>query len=218
MDYKLKLKRINIPDNELLSDLKSVTQKIGCDSLTQEVYNQNGVFQSGVFKKRFKSWNNALKQADLPISRRMNIPNDELFNNIAKIWGKLGRQPRQSDFANITIYKKRFGTYNNALKLFIKWVNSDNKELKENAYNKHNSPATKHKTKRDVSDRLKVKVLMRDVKEGVIKCALCGEVLSGDQIHYDHKTPWSKGGETVLENIQILCAKHNLAKGDYLSK
>jgi 5-methylcytosine-specific restriction endonuclease McrA len=38
--------------------------------------------------------------------------------------------------------------------------------------------------------------------------------VTGDDIHFDHITPWAKGGETVLENIQVLCAKHNLAKGD----
>jgi len=68
----------------------------------------------------------------------------------------------------------------------------------------------KHKTKRLPSERLKVQVLMRDGN----KCRLCGITLTGDNIHFDHVNPWSKGGETVLENLQILCAKHNLAKGD----
>ena len=67
-----------------------------------------------------------------------------------------------------------------------------------------------HKTTRQISERLKVRVLIRDGN----MCKLCGVTVTGDNIHFDHIKPWSKGGETVLENIQVLCAKHNLAKGN----
>lgn len=30
----------------------------------------------------------------------------------------------------------------------------------------------------------------------------------------DHVTAWSKGGETSLENCQMLCRTHNRAKGN----
>ena len=30
----------------------------------------------------------------------------------------------------------------------------------------------------------------------------------------DHITVWSKGGETDLSNCQMLCRKHNRAKGN----
>jgi hypothetical protein len=44
------------------------------------------------------------------------------------------------------------------------------------------------------------------------KCVKCG---SQDNLHYDHIIPYSKGGSSlVAENIQILCARHNLAKKD----
>jgi hypothetical protein len=44
------------------------------------------------------------------------------------------------------------------------------------------------------------------------KCVMCG---SKDQLHFDHILPWAKGGASdKLENIQILCARHNLAKSD----
>ncbi len=68
----------------------------------------------------------------------------------------------------------------------------------------------KRKTKRDPSGRLKVQVLIRDGN----KCRLCGITVTGENIHFDHIIPWSKGGETVLENLQVLCAPHNLAKGN----
>jgi hypothetical protein len=44
------------------------------------------------------------------------------------------------------------------------------------------------------------------------KCRLCG---SKTNLHYDHILPYSKGGTSLkAENIQILCAKHNLSKRD----
>ncbi len=42
------------------------------------------------------------------------------------------------------------------------------------------------------------------------RCSQCGAT---DNLHFDHIIPYSKGGTSLLaENIQLLCAKHNLAK------
>ena len=35
-----------------------------------------------------------------------------------------------------------------------------------------------------------------------------------EDMHADHKIPWSKGGHTTLENGQMLCREHNLQKSD----
>jgi hypothetical protein len=44
------------------------------------------------------------------------------------------------------------------------------------------------------------------------KCIECG---SEDNLHYDHKIPFSKGGSSKdARNIQLLCARHNLSKGN----
>lgn len=44
------------------------------------------------------------------------------------------------------------------------------------------------------------------------KCVICG---SQDNLHFDHMIPYSKGGSSLVsENIQILCARHNLDKRD----
>jgi hypothetical protein len=43
-------------------------------------------------------------------------------------------------------------------------------------------------------------------------CVVCG---SKNNLHFDHIIPYSKGGSSlVAENIQLLCARHNLAKRD----
>ena len=44
------------------------------------------------------------------------------------------------------------------------------------------------------------------------KCVKCG---SRDNLHFDHVIPYSKGGSSLVsDNIQILCARHNLEKKD----
>ena len=44
------------------------------------------------------------------------------------------------------------------------------------------------------------------------KCVKCG---SKDNLHFDHIIPYSKGGSSlVADNIQLLCARHNLEKRD----
>ena len=44
---------------------------------------------------------------------------------------------------------------------------------------------------------------------------LCGvEARNGAILHVDHVVPWSKGGETVLDNLQVLCHVCNIGKSD----
>ncbi|MBI4216821.1 MAG: HNH endonuclease [Chloroflexi bacterium] len=44
------------------------------------------------------------------------------------------------------------------------------------------------------------------------QCVRCG---SRDNLHFDHIIPYSRGGSSlVAENIQLLCARHNLQKRD----
>lgn len=59
-----------------------------------------------------------------------------------------------------------------------------------------------------IPSNVKAEVWKRD--QG--RCVLCG---SSDNLHFDHMIPFSKGGTSFkAENIQILCARHNLAKRD----
>lgn len=55
---------------------------------------------------------------------------------------------------------------------------------------------------------VKLEVWKRD--EG--RCVQCG---SSNNLHFDHIIPYTKGGSSlVAENIQLLCARHNIAKKD----
>ena len=44
------------------------------------------------------------------------------------------------------------------------------------------------------------------------KCRFCEAV---DELHFDHILPFSKGGTSLTaENVQLLCARHNIQKRD----
>ncbi|MBI5326695.1 MAG: HNH endonuclease [Deltaproteobacteria bacterium] len=223
MKYELNMYHRNTPDQELLDDLKKVADQIGMNEFTREQYNQKGNFASTTFEKRFGTWNKALEKAGLKITRKQNLSEKELFENIEEAWVKLGRQPLYEEMKKPLSkysqmpYRKIFGGWRKALEAFIEYINSNNEEVQEteeNEQDENNSDtveiAIKHKTKRNISERLKVQVLMRDGN----KCKLCGITVTGEDIHFDHIKPWSKGGKTVLENLQVLCATHNLAKGN----
>lgn len=220
MKYQLKNFNRNISDIDLLDDLKRVAIELKTNSISSRDYGNGGKFTASTISTRFGSWNNALIMAGLTVVMKHNASESELFKNIEEVWIKLGRQPVFRDMKrplskfSADPYKTRFGTFRKALEAFVEFINSDNHEDEEISNVEETVPQTeiifKHKTKRFPSERLKVQVLMRDGN----KCQLCGITVTGDNIHFDHIQPWSKGGETVLVNLQVLCETHNLAKGN----
>jgi 5-methylcytosine-specific restriction endonuclease McrA len=62
--------------------------------------------------------------------------------------------------------------------------------------------------RRIIPTRVKLEVWKRD--KGM--CVICGAT---DELHFDHIIPFSKGGTSLTaENIQLLCARHNIEKRD----
>lgn len=218
MKFELNTFNRNTSDNELLDDLKRISRILCKDSISYRDYRKHGgKFRSETIERRFKGWNNALEKAGLTVSRRINVPENELFENLEKVWIELGRQPGTREMVQplskytARPYSNRYGTWIKALKAFVEHMNKDVEEpmvVEEPIQEKE--VTFKHKTKREPNSRLKVQVLMRDGN----KCRLCGIIVTGENIHFDHIKPWSRGGETTLDNLQVLCAEHNLAKSN----
>jgi hypothetical protein len=59
---------------------------------------------------------------------------------------------------------------------------------------------------RVIPQDVKIAVSVRD--QGM--CVQCG---SREDLHYDHKIPWSRGGTNTVNNIQLLCGACNRIKG-----
>ena len=49
------------------------------------------------------------------------------------------------------------------------------------------------------------------------RCSICESPL-GSLFHADHIVPFSKGGKTILQNGQALCAQCNIGKSDKLTR
>jgi hypothetical protein len=57
-----------------------------------------------------------------------------------------------------------------------------------------------------------VKLVVWKRDEG--KCVQCGAT---DELHFDHVLPFAKGGTSITpDNVQLLCARHNLKKSDQI--
>lgn len=173
------------------------------------------------------SWFNALEKANLEKTRELKISTEDLFKNLEEVWIKLGRQPYITDMVKPfskyakDAYPRRFGSWQKALEAFVQYVNENSdslieeeKSTKEVApINEKMSEVFKHKTTRNINWRLRFIVMKRDN----FKCKKCGRSPSTDQtviLHIDHMKPYSKGGETVIENLETLCSVCNLGKSD----
>jgi hypothetical protein len=213
MGFALEEFHRNISDEELIADLKRVSRDCDKKKITFRDYGRFGKYHSTTLAARFGSWHAALEKAGLEKSIDRNIPTEELFRNIVEVWGNLGRQPKTRDLSrkvsqfSSSTYADRFGSWRNALQKFVEWANDQNipVEFREQL------ETQSRKTSRNVNWRLRAQVLMRDEA----KCRLCGATPSnGGKLHVDHIIPWSKGGETVLTNLQILCEQCNIGKSD----
>src|SRR3989338_10177081 len=91
--FKVNLIKRNIPEKELLDDLCRVAALIERDSITATTYAEKGKFGTNTFLRRFGSWHNSLKAAGLSVIHNVNIPDDDLFENLVNVWQHLGRQP-----------------------------------------------------------------------------------------------------------------------------
>jgi len=64
------------------------------------------------------------------------------------------------------------------------------------------------KRRRIIPTHVKLEVWKRDGG----RCVICG---AENELHFDHIIPFSKGGTSLrAENIQLLCARHNIQKRD----
>ncbi|MDA8347070.1 MAG: HIT domain-containing protein [Thermaerobacter sp.] len=61
-----------------------------------------------------------------------------------------------------------------------------------------------------IPDSLRLRVLMASGR----RCALCGATSRERPLDVDHIIPRSRGGKTVLSNLQVLCSKCNRSKGN----
>src|SRR3989344_5577207 len=221
MKFELEEYHRGVTDEELITDLKQVALELNKISITIAEIKERGKYTPNTYIRRFGTWFNALEKAGLEKTRTpINLPEEELFKNLEEIWIKLGRQPRYAEVQkplskyHVGTYENRFGTWRKALEKFVAYINNEELTSSEEAIrNVEVEPSTLHKTKRGINWRLRFIVMRRDN----FKCKNCGRSPATDPtiiLHVDHIKAWANGGETVLENLQMLCSKCNIGKSD----
>jgi len=219
----------------LIGDLIKVSKTLENPKFTIAEYDKYGEFGSATVIKRFGGWNKAKLKAGLQIGRNYNTSVDEFMQNILTLWTHYGRQPKYSEVSrpiskyNVSSYENKFGTWRKSLERFIDYMNeeqTDSDSTTEDIELVHlieNSSPKKDRRKeikvkrtpRKINLRLRWKILKRDN----FSCKKCGNSPSKDsnvELHVDHIIPWSKGGETVYENLETLCFDCNLGKSNLM--
>lgn len=228
-----------ISDEDFFEDLRRVARILGKNTVSYDAYKEYGKYSVTYVFKRFGKWNTSLEKAGLNSTgfNKDRITEQECFEEIERMWRLLGRQPTTTDVIkgdichySIDTFKRRFGGWRKALEAFVVYINAEEDAYEPTAPEENDSHVSqckkesnsiekatmpKHRTSRSINTRLRFKVLARDN----FKCCACGASPAKDpsvELHVDHIIPWSKGGETKIENLQTLCSKCNLGKSDLL--
>ena len=218
MKFEYKEVHHYIESEELLRDVRDAAMQLKKPALSIKEYDEHGEYSSSAVMRRFGTWNKALKLAGLGVCNEY-YSREDLFSNLEEVWIKKGAQPVRQDMNNRSwssissgAYLRAFGRWSEALRAFVKFVNSE-QELEIQASESRMS--VPQRDKRDVNLRLRFLVMKRDN----FKCCACGASPATDPcvvLHVDHIVPWAEGGRTEMDNLQTLCANCNQGKSNLM--
>ena len=216
-----------VSEEDFLKDISEIAVQLGESTVTLGEYRKLGKYDVSQMLRCYHSWDIILKKAGLSstkyrIGTNKQITEIELLQEIQRVWNFLQRQPKVTDFHNgvfkysLNTYNRRFGGWQKSLETFIKWIDGIFCEGSEKEGNIENMsiPYTNRGT-RHIPLALRLKVMDRDG----FKCVKCNaNRLTNPEVkfHIDHIIPWSLGGKTELDNLQLLCSSCNLKKNNKL--
>lgn len=222
MNFVLNKYNCALPDEMLLDDLRRVAKLTKKRTVTRGDYIKHGNHPRCTIIRRFGGWSVALIAAGLETTFPPKPCKAGLFANILLLWNLLGRRPRAKDLKHkasrytLEDYRFRFGSFKKAMEEFIRDANKQRKNKTSTPYPSHakkkNRKCRKRRSSRAVSYKMRYLVLDRD-QYACVKCGRSPANEKGVKLHIDHITPWSKGGETELTNLQTLCRECNVGKG-----
>jgi len=144
--FEFKTQHRNIPDKELIADLRRVARLLGARTLSKAGYGLHCRFGELTIYRRFGSWNNGLKKAGLEQSRPYRVPGSVVLADVHRVAWKLKvkRLTRQQYLAegsySPTLVCSRFGSWSRMMLAagFAPWTNYPKKAtdlaLFENLY------------------------------------------------------------------------------------
>lgn len=109
----------------------------------------------------------------------------------------------RSNGGNVNDCRRGKFTFNNLVDVYNEWKNGNKFE------------ETKKQERKIMNDDIRYNVLKRDN----YACQICGVTAKdGAKLHVDHIVPVSKGGKTVMSNLQTLCDRCNLGKSNKIDE
>ena len=217
INTKRNKKNLYCPSKDaLIEDIKAVAKQLGKNTLTSSEYEQYGKYGTSCARNKFGKWENVLAAVGLDATgyHTAGITDEQLLEAIYQAWERLGHQPNTRDLKNgemgygQTTYINRFGSWKGSIIAFKEYVQNRQGNIKIAKA----SPVT-HKTSRTASKKLRAQIFERDQST----CQNCGaneETKPGVKLVLDHIVPYSKGGETTYENLQVLCRRCNINKNN----
>ena len=183
--------------------------------------------------KHFGTWDRALATLGMELRSykpdRTQIQTADLLRELARIWRTIRHRPSKAEWEasdaiySYTTYKQRFGGWVNACAALIESegysIDNTSSITPQESQTALPAPVMSLVTpdrNRTIPLKLRLKVFTRDG----FKCCLCGRTPaldSGVVLHVDHILPFSKGGASILSNLQTLCDQCNLGKGNELA-
>ena len=140
------------------------------------------------------------------------------MGNILEVWIENGKQPTYGDMRGSKFspegYAKRYGSWGQSLLEFKAWIDTQGDDRITTDTLGTVKPARGGRTP---GLRLRWNVL----QDAGFTCRGCGRspaTEAGVILHVGHIVPFSKGGETIRSNLQVLCERCNLGKSDTQSR
>lgn len=220
-EHKRKGKHLICPSREaLIEDLRKTAKKLRKETINSGEYEQYGKYGRASVYNRYKSWRKGLEAAGLGETGFHNagITKEQLLEAIYEAWERLGRQPNTRDIRNkevpygLTTYINQFGSWRNTIIAFVEYVRTRKNQI---SLIPETSPIV-HNTGRTPSAKLKRLIFERDNAT----CRQCGTNKGKEpnvKLVIDHIVPYSKGGETIYDNLQVLCRRCNIIKNNKIT-
>lgn len=114
---KEEISRNTIPKEELVEDIFRVASEN--EKMTKDVYLSKGKFSRKPIERYFGSWNKMLTELGLKTNCLINIPEDDLLNDLLRLMAEFdtisATVVKLHGKYSVEVYQRRFGSFNKAL-------------------------------------------------------------------------------------------------------
>ena len=123
--------KVEITRDTIINEIKRIAEQLGKNQLSLSEFRSNSKISDWHIWKIFESWNDAVEEAGLnPHMEKQKMDDEELFKEMLRVFETYGDICNRTKFSRISkfsvdVYKKRFGKWNNILRVFKNWIETN---------------------------------------------------------------------------------------------